>query len=66
MNRQEVKFAEMADAEGKASEDLDISFQSLALEGRFKTYIIISIHFNEAKDCLITCNDKLSSRVGDH
>ena len=39
MNRQEVKFAEMADAEGKASEDLDISFQSVALEGRFKTYI---------------------------
>ena len=56
----------MADAEGKASEDLDISFQSLALEGRLKTYIIISLHFNEAKDCIITCNDKLSSRVGDH
>ena len=56
----------MADAEGKASEDLDIFFQSLALEGRLKTYIIISLHFNEAKDCIIICNDKLSSRVGDH
>ena len=56
----------MAEAEGKASEDLDIFFQSLALEGRFEMFIIISTHFNEVKDCIITCNDKLSSRVGDH
>ena len=49
MNRQEVKFSEMV--EGKANKDLDISFQSLALEGRFKMYIIISIHFSEVIDC---------------